>query len=87
MARAAYAELHGITAAALDGYRRRVQMKNGRFVEIAVCGEPSRETFAIALANGRRNEIGWADIALAAGQAAQLRAMIEALDGGQRCSV
>ena len=86
LTRAAYAELHGITVAALDGYRRRVQMRSGSLVEIAVCGEPSRETFAIALANGRRIEIGWADIALAAGQAAHLRAMIEALDGGQPCS-
>ena len=56
------------------------------FVEIEVAGEPSRETFAIVLANGRRIEIGWADITLAVGQAAHLRAMIEALDSQRPCS-
>lgn len=41
LTRAAYAELHGITVAALDGYRRRLHMRSGGFVEIAVSGEPS----------------------------------------------
>ncbi len=86
LTRAAYAELHGITVAALDGYRRRLRMGSGGFVEIAVAGEPSRETFVIALANGRRIEIGWADIERAACQASCLRAVIEALDGQRPCS-
>jgi hypothetical protein len=86
LTRAAYAELHGITVAALDGYRRRLCMRSGGFVEVAVSGEPSRETFAIALANGRRIEIHWADIERAAGRVVHPRAMIEALDGGQPCS-
>jgi hypothetical protein len=41
LTQAAYAELHGITVAALDGYRRRLRMRSGGFVEIAVSGEPS----------------------------------------------
>jgi len=86
LTRAAYAEMHGITVAALDGYRRRVRKQSAGFVEIKVVAEPSRETLAIALNNGRRIEISWADIERAVGQAAQLRAVIEALDGGRACS-
>ena len=83
MTRAADAERHGITVAALDGYCRRARRESASFVEIAIAGQPSRDTFAIAIANDRRIKISWADIERAARHAGRLQTGIEALDGQQ----
>ena len=82
--RAGYAERQGISVAALDSYRRRVRKRTG-FVEIAVGGE-ERGSFAIALAGGRRIEIGWSDVERAAAHGAALRALIGKLDSAESCS-
>lgn len=84
LTRASYAEVHGITVAALDGYRRRMQRRAG-FVEIAVAGG-GNGTFSIALGGGARIEIGWAEIDRAVEHGAALRELMGRLGGAEACS-
>ena len=65
--RAAYCAAHGLPLTTLDYYRRRLRSAQSALVEIdfreAGVTRDDPGVFAVVLRNGRRLEIGWADLA------------------------
>ena len=78
--RAAYCAAHGLALTTLDYYRRRVRAAGAPLVEIdirsAALATASQGAVAVVLGNGRRVEIGWADLALVPGHSQPLRALL-----------
>jgi transposase-like protein len=59
MTRRQYCEKHNIPITTLDYWRRRIQKRKPRLVEIAVEAAQPSAGFALVLANGRRIESSW----------------------------
>lgn len=78
--RAAYCARHGLALTTLDYYRRRVRLSSAPLVEIelqpAALAPAAKSAVAVVLGNGRRMEIGWADLALVPGHSQPLRALL-----------
>lgn len=78
--RGEYCKAHGLAVTTLDYYRRRFRPAGSALVEIDL--EPvapaHRENSAVTvvLSNGRRIEIGWADLALVPDHSQPLRALL-----------
>lgn len=78
--RAAYCAAHGLSPNTLDSYRRRLRTGRESLVEIDLhtTGTALENTgsVTVVLRNGRRVEIGWADLALAPEHSRPLRAFL-----------
>jgi predicted chitinase len=78
--RAAYCAEHGLALTTLDYYRRRVRAAGAPLVEIefqaAAAATAGPGAVAVVLGNGRRVEIGWADLALVPHHGQPLRALL-----------
>jgi predicted chitinase len=78
--RAAYCAAHGLALTTLDDYRRRVRTASAPLVEIdlqsAALAPAGKSAVVVVLGNGRRVEIGWADLALVPGHSQPLRTLL-----------
>ena len=78
--RAAYCATHGLALTTLDYYRRRVRAAGAPLVEIdlqsAASAPAGQGAVAVVLGNGRRVEIGWADLALVPDHSQPLRTLL-----------
>jgi hypothetical protein len=78
--RAAYCEAHGLAVTTLDYYRRRFRPAGSALVEIdlqsVAPAHRGNGMIAVVLGNGRRIEIGWADLALVPDHSQPLRALL-----------
>ena len=78
--RGAYCEAHGLAVTTLDYYRRRFRPVDSALLEIDLQSvAPAHRgsgTVPVVLGNGRRIEIGWADLALVPDHSQPLRALL-----------
>lgn len=78
--RAAYCATHGLALTTLDYYRRRVRAAGALLVEIDLQSPATAPAIqgavAVVLGNGRRVEIGWADLALVPDHSQSLRTLL-----------
>lgn len=83
--RADYCATHGLAVTTLDYYRRRVRSSGAGLVEIdlqsAALAQGGNSAVAVVLANGRRIEIGWADLKLVPDHSQPLRTLLGLLEG------
>ena len=68
LSRAAYCKAHGLSVTTLEYYRRRLRPAGPPLIEVdlqsPVPAHSGSGSVAVVLGNGRRIEIGWADLAL-----------------------
>lgn len=76
--RASYCAAHGLPLTTLDYYRRRVRAASTALVEIDLQSTASagHGAVAVVLGNGRRMEIGWADLSLVSDHSQPLRGLL-----------
>ena len=79
-----YCAANGLAPSTLDYYRRRLRSRPASLVEIDLQSlEPVNESsraVAVVLRNGRRVEIGWADLPLAGEHRGPLGALLSWLE-------
>jgi len=82
--RAAYCAAHGLPLTTLDYYRRRLRRAQSALVEIdlraAGATHDDQGAFAVVLGNGRRLEIGWADLSRVPDHSNALRGLLRWLE-------
>lgn len=75
-----YCDAHGLAVTTLDYYRRRFRPAVSALVEIdlqpAAPAHRGNGAVAVVLGNGRRIEIGWADLALVPDHSQPLRTLL-----------
>jgi hypothetical protein len=78
--REVYSKAHGLAVTTLDYYRRRLRPASAALVEVdlqsAAPTDGGTGTVAVVLANGRRIEIRWADLARVPDHSQPLRAFL-----------
>lgn len=78
--RGEYCAAHGLAVTTLDYYRRRFRTSAAGLVEIdlqsAAPAPGGNGAVVVVLANGRRIEIGWADLAFVPAHSQPLRALL-----------
>jgi len=82
--RAAYCAANGLALTTLDYYRRRLRSEDAPLVEIDLqtsgSALESNGAVAVVLRNGRRVEIGWADLALVQDHSRPFRTLLSWLE-------
>lgn len=78
--REAYSKAHGLAVTTLDYYRRRLRPSGSALVEIELQSvapaDGGNGSVVVVLANGRRIEIGWADLSRVPDHSQPLRAFL-----------
>ena len=78
--RGEYSNAHGLAVTTLDYYRRRFRPTGSALVEIdlqsVAPAHRGNGAVTVVLGNGRRIEIGWADLALVPDHSQPLRALL-----------
>jgi hypothetical protein len=78
--REAYCRANGLAVTTLDYYRRRLRPAGAALVEVdlqsAAPADGGNGSVVVVLANGRRIEIGWADLARVPDHSQPLRAFL-----------